>query len=81
MRDNIYNINIFDKKICESVNIKIEALKVGNYFVVVYTDKECNVFNKQRIESNRYVLKEQVSFELMMHFRKCAELILKKNYR
>lgn len=73
--------SLHDIRIVESCNIEIKAIECKGLFLIVYEDKFCNVFSKQYIESNRYILREQMAFELMHHYRKTAELILKKNYR
>lgn len=70
-----------DIKICESAGILIEAIECKGLFLVVYKDHFCNVFKKQYTESNRYILKEQIGFEMMMAYRKTAEIIFKNNYR
>lgn len=69
-----------DVKIVESVGITIEAIEVHGLFLVVYRDPFLNLFKKQYLESDRYILREQRGFELMMAFRKTAELVLKNNY-
>lgn len=69
-----------DIKIVESVNVDIEAIEVHGLYLIVYKDPFLNVFKKQYIESNRYILKEQIPFEMMQHYRKTAELVLKNNY-
>lgn len=76
-----YVNDVNDIKICESVFIKIEAIDVKGKSLIVYKDPNCVLFKKQYTESKRFILKEQKQFELMMGYRKTAQLILKNIYQ
>lgn len=70
----------FDKKICHSFGVTISFIKENERYRVVYNDPDCKLFSNKTMKGKRPILKQELNFNLMMSYRKTAELIIKKFY-
>lgn len=79
-QDDFFKPNEKDVDVVNRMCIFISVISVEEKYRIVYKDYNCVLFNKQYIEHKNTILKEQINFTLMLHYRYTAELILKKMF-